>query len=207
MKHAFLTHTRRIVPLAYQSVGYGNGASAGTLDISAPSGVVDKSLLVGFMATGNTGAGWNTLAGWTAIGTPSGRAAMFYRIAGASEPGTYTFTRAAGGNNSRGLIFRCEGHDLTTPIAAAAMEDNTNGNAPDVTATQANSLLVSLALNVGTNTTDPGEPAGMTALFQSLATAFRAGAGKSVNAGAVGMQDWTVPLVVSAFANVVINKA
>lgn len=196
-----------LVPLAYAAVGYGDSASSAGLTIAGPSGVVPGSFLLAGPAAQLSGAAWSPPDGsWTPI-AGTGRGQLYWKFAGGSEPGSYAFTKTGGGSNSRGFVARFEGVDTSTPVAASAAQDVANGNAPDVTATQAGSLLFSLVVNVGTNTNTPVQPTGMALLFSSTATAFRAGAGLAVGAGAVGVKNWSVPAVTCFFGSVVLNKA
>ncbi len=105
-----------------------NGAGT-TNVVPKPSGVVEGDLLLGFQTSGRGDTTGTTLpAGFTKIrdfdgatGGPGG--GWGFKIAGASEPSTYTFSLigAAGSGNRSALMLRISGHDPVTPINAEAI--------------------------------------------------------------------------------------
>jgi hypothetical protein len=105
--------------------------------------------------------------GWTFAGTvaTNGILSVFWRIAGASEPGTWTFSAGAAQTGALGtLIFT--GHNPTTPIVGLATNSGASSvtqTAPSVTPTVANSMLTVAFGSFSTSTYST--PAGMTKTF------------------------------------------
>ena len=98
-----------------------NGTSTNTsLLINKPTGVVSGDVMIVNIAQRNNGANAPTLAGWLPIasgaidgGTTMG--ALLYKVAGGSEPASYTFTLGSGANNNEGTIVAFSGVDVSGP--------------------------------------------------------------------------------------------
>ena len=123
-----------------------NGTS---LAINKPTGTVAGDLLVAAVATdGNTTASL-AAAGWTVVNVADqGGAVTFgvwWKLAGASESSTYTFTWS-GSEHAYGWIMRFTGHDPASPVHANS-NDAGSGTAPaspSVTTTVDNALILRL---------------------------------------------------------------
>jgi len=93
-------------------------------------------------------------AGWTAIPNAdfnegsNARIHAWSKLAGASEPGSYTFTLTGGdGRDTAGGIMAISGASQTTPIDASGGRSNggnpsTSVTAPSITTTLPNTLLI-----------------------------------------------------------------
>ena len=93
---------------------------------------------------------FNNPAGWTLIGkrntsgsTGLAQTGVWYRVAGASEPATYTFTWDTDGD-AVGAVIRYSGVDTANPIDAWANDRGSSINpiAPDITTTVANTTVL-----------------------------------------------------------------
>ena len=91
-----------------------------SLTINKPLGVVVGDVMIANVANylQNTQVS-ASCAGWTVIAgtdTDRGRATLLYKIAGASEPSSYTFTVTTGSTASTGAIVAFSGVNTTTPF-------------------------------------------------------------------------------------------
>jgi hypothetical protein len=129
----------------------GSSSSRTSISLSRPVGTSAGHVMVASIAS-NDDPGFSAPAGWTLVRDDSVagrlRQAVYVKVAGPSEPTSYTWTlpewrRVAGG------ITTYSGVDTTQPVDAhAAATDATNGTAvtaPSVTATVPDTLLVHFA--------------------------------------------------------------
>ena len=110
----FLTPSSYTVPTPsfIASASTQNTSNTASLIINKPTGTVSGNLMVAFMATNRTsGAAWTPASGWTEIAdqvaTPN--IAIAYKVAGGSEPSTYTFTFSQPSNIVAGSILTYSG--------------------------------------------------------------------------------------------------
>lgn len=101
---------------------------------TAPSGIQAGELIVARLRL-TSGRAFNTPAGWTAGPTSGGASPLcstFWKIAGASEPGTYSFTLSSGSLPGDAVVSRISGVDSTAPINAFAFSNiaGTNNASP-----------------------------------------------------------------------------
>ena len=132
------------------------GNAVTSLAIAKPAGTVQGDLLVATVAH-QSGSNRNMTppAGWTAIpGTDvfegsNARIHGWYRVAGASEPDSYTFTLTGGsdGRDTAGGIMAISGANQATPINVS--NGQSNGSTPSsslpaasITTTVPNTLLI-----------------------------------------------------------------
>jgi hypothetical protein len=126
-----------------------------SITITTPAGTSNGDVLVAVVAHQN-GVNRNLVppAGWTAIpntdwtdGT-NARIRGFYKVAGALEPPSYTFTFASGsGADMSGGVLAILGGNPSTPINASNGQSNGSVGsklvtAPSISPTVANTLLV-----------------------------------------------------------------
>lgn len=100
------------IPFVASASAY-NTVDSTTLDISKPTGVVSGDILIAFVAC-NTGTGsgaWTMPSGWTEVLDESSgtRVGIAYKVAGGSEPSTYTFTQALTNKRLGGVIVAYTG--------------------------------------------------------------------------------------------------
>jgi hypothetical protein len=147
------------------------GASAPTMTIARPTGVEPGDLLLAQIRHRST----STLTpppGWTEIATITRSTAhhgVYYKIAGTSEPTSYTFDQNANAGRMAGGIGAYIGVNPTTPINAWAASplDTPTLAAPNAKSTVDNTTIVRLWGWRGPSATDAGvgfntPPAGLT---------------------------------------------
>lgn len=151
----------------------GGGGAVSSLTIARPAGLVaDDVMLAQINVRANIcGAGGNTPpAGWVLVANGclnSGTAlsqAVYYKVAGASEPAGYTWSFTSG--RASGGIAAFREVNSVTPIDVAGGQANassTNIVAPSVTTTFANTMLVGLFGLARADAISP--PAGMTEAY------------------------------------------
>lgn len=156
-------------PAAFGSIVATDNNTVTSYVMTKPSGVVSGNLLVAALAVyDSTTVTITPPAGWSAAAPVARRTTgnvinifTFYKIAGGSEPSTYTFTNSVS-RYTVGVIARYTGANATTPI-----DTNTSGNSGSgttvtgtgITTTVANTRLicVTAGYNYGSST-----PSGMT---------------------------------------------
>ncbi len=180
-----------------------NTTATSTIVVTKPAGTTAGDVLVSCLASNGTRVGangvpadWNSLA--TILTGTSTRAFGYYKVAGANEPASYTWTLNSAVANS-GAIGRYSGVSTTAPIDGTVQSASSGGviskNAtiPGVTTSVANAMLVgcmSIDSSVMSVTISP--PAGFTERWnlagkrQEYADLVRAGTGPS------GPQTWTL---------------
>ncbi|MBN1873625.1 MAG: VWA domain-containing protein, partial [Anaerolineae bacterium] len=135
-------------PPAFESLATATaGSDTTSLTINKPSGTTEGDLLIAILSTD----GNETLSppsGWTEIdrGTAQGNAAtlgVWYKVAGVSEPGFYTFTWSRA-EQAVGAILRYSGADTGDPINASAHNTGNNDSprAPSITTTVDNARIL-----------------------------------------------------------------
>lgn len=135
------------------SVGFGSVATATaasnttSLTIARPSGTTAGDLLILVLSKDGSGA-VTTPTGWTlsnegACAGDACRLGVFWKVAAASEPATYSVSWT-GSEQAAGAILRYTGADTTTPINAvsAGTGSSDTPTAPTATTTVANTRVV-----------------------------------------------------------------
>lgn len=139
-----------------------NGAGSTTLTINKPSLVTAGDILVAQVVVRGATTTITPPANWTLIrrdntGSSIG-VALYYGVAGASEPSTYTFTFNSSQQASGGIADYA-GVDTTNPIDGNSGQYNPSTNvmtAPSITTTAANDMLLFFgAVTVNTTITPP----------------------------------------------------
>ena len=132
-----------------------NGSGAKTIVIDVPPGTVEGDVMMASVAVTGTTAP-TTPSGWTVAksSTETGlRQATYYRVAGASEPASYSWSlgssRAAAGG-----IATYSGVNQTAPVDATASASGAGGNAEasSVTTSTADDRVL-IAVSFATSTT------------------------------------------------------
>lgn len=107
-------------------------------------------------------AGWTVVPNTDHFNGTAARTHAWYKVAGASEPGSYSFTETGGsGYDMSGGILALTGASQTAPINASGGQNNGTGMAtlvpaPSITTLVADTLLVfGGACNVGVTFTPP----------------------------------------------------
>jgi hypothetical protein len=138
-------------PIAFRSASSnGSSSSRTSITISKPAGTVAGDVMVASIVQ-NDAVPVSAPAGWTPVREDSVDTAIkqsvFVRVAGASEPSSYTWS--LGGNFRRitGGISSYSGVDTAHPVDAhnGATGQSTNITAPSVTTTTAGAMILHLA--------------------------------------------------------------
>jgi hypothetical protein len=123
-------------------------SGAGTLVIDKPTGTVSGDILLWLMGNDGTSNTWSSPSGWTEIfhnrqsnGTTT---SLFYKVAGGSEPSTYTNTRTG---EVCGSLMTCIAGADDLDVSSVADEDGSDNVAttPTVTTTVADCTVIRMA--------------------------------------------------------------
>lgn len=148
-----------------------NTVAVAVVTIPTPAGtqagdvlVASLSLNGGTVAPPGVPAGWQLIAAVTSITNP--RVYGYYRVAGASEPASHSWTLTGAVANGGG-IARYSGVNTVTPLDTAASvatgASATSGVIPGVTTVTSGAMLVgAIAINSGSISVTIASPAGMT---------------------------------------------
>lgn len=126
---------------------------AATMTLNKPAGTIAGDVMVAAIATTPSTIPITPPAGWTLIQSRQQTAnttsvlTSYYRVAGASEPTTYSWLLSSGHGGAVGGILSFSGVDNLAPIdvsASAATPSSTSHVAPSVTTTAANDMLVTI---------------------------------------------------------------
>jgi hypothetical protein len=134
----------------------------GTTSINKPAGTVEGDLLIAMFGDFASST-FTPPAGWTALGSVYSaggtNAQVFYKIAGASEPSSYTWT-IPGADYPFAAMLRYDSVDTSTPTAAiaGAAASGTSKTIPGVTTANDNSRIIAFAASCYPT----GAPSGMT---------------------------------------------
>ncbi len=135
-----------------------NGAGASTLTINVPAGTTSGDVMVAFVVVQTAGNTITLPAGWSLVlrqdSSSSIATASYVKVAGSSEPASYTWSFSTSGEASGGIASYI-GVNTTTPVDASNAQYNANTSNVDnsgVTTTTANDMLV-YAVGVATATT------------------------------------------------------
>jgi PKD repeat protein len=176
-----------------------NTAATSTISIPKPVGTAAGDVLVACLASNGTRvAATGVPAGWTQIAAvlqgTSTRTFGYYKVATASEGGSYTWTLNAAVANSGG-IARYSGVSTASPLdgapAWASGAAATSGTVPGLTTSVANAMRVGCMSIDSSSTSVTITPPSGTAAFWNLAGKRQAAAdGLQPVAGPTGTQTW-----------------
>lgn len=184
------------------SVAFGVGS--GPVSVSKPAGVAENDLMVLIWIIGYFGGGSSTRvppSGWTLLDTQAAGGvagwAMYYKVAGASEPSTYTVEQTSNSVEAdRAFIAAWTGNDPSSPIDATGTKytEPSNTSTPtmqSVTAATGGSTLVAWDLEYTGATRTIAEPSGMTLRVQRTSAYCYAVADLALaSAGATGSKSF-----------------
>jgi hypothetical protein len=172
-------------------------SSTNTATCNAPAGIQNLDVLVAVVARSPTASATTALTstGWTVNNfftstANQGPSAMLWKVAGGSEPSTYTFTSVSytGSDAWDVMLMAFSGVDTVTPIAANAAVTNAGSAsssvvAPTVTPTDDGLLVcahLAVKFNATANTYGWTPPAGMAEIID-LGANFIVGAVSTVD--------------------------
>jgi hypothetical protein len=137
-----------------RSLSSGTADLAAALTLARPAGTVAGDLLLAVVAHQEGGrrdmtppAGWTDVPNTDRSNAKAVRIHAWYRIAGSSEPSTYTFTLTGGsGTDISGGMLDVSGASSSTPINASGSQSGggatTSVSAPSITTTAPSALLI-----------------------------------------------------------------
>ena len=166
--------------------------ATGALSIVKPAGTIQNDVMVASIAVRPQTASLTPPSGWTLVrrvdnaGPTANSLAVYYKVAGASEPGSYAWTVSVGHTGATGGIQTFTGVDTSTPIDVEAGQNTPNGTAhatPSVTTTVYDTMLVTSHGVANADTWTP--PSGMTEGFDTLG-GTQAAEGNHVTQAAIG---------------------
>jgi PKD repeat protein len=177
-----------------------NTTATPSINIAKPSGTVAGDVLVSCLASNGTKvAATGIPAGWTQIAAvlqgTSTRAFGYYKVAGPSEPASYTWTLNASVASSGG-IARYSGVSATTPLdgtpQSASGASATSGTVPSVTTSTANAMLVGcMSIDSSATTVTITPPTGLTQVWNLAGKRQECADGVQTTAGPSGAKTWT----------------
>ncbi|HZR03370.1 MAG TPA: Ig-like domain-containing protein [Burkholderiales bacterium] len=146
-------------------------ASGGTLTITKPSGTAANDVLISSVAVTPSSVAITPPTGWTLVrrtdnaGPTSNSLAVYYKVAGASEPTSYAWGMS-GASFGVGGIQGFTGVDTANPINienGQSTPSSTSHATPSITTTVANAMLVTSHSFASSSSWTP--PSGMTESF------------------------------------------
>lgn len=156
-----------------------------TLVFNAPAGLASGDLLIAavyFSSNVTAPSGWTAYGALTMNGLEAGQ--LFAKIAGPSEPSTYTWTSTGGGGVATGAMLDYFGNaaiDVEAQTSTGGSPRPTSYAAPSVNTSQANEVVV--ALWIGSNEIAITLPGGLTSRASVVG-----------NFGAIVAGDYTGPV-------------
>jgi len=192
-------------PVEHSADSKGNSVVFSSVGMTKPDNVVSGDMiLAAVVVIGQAGQSWTPPAGFTTIAsvgsiTESSRCFtwMGYKIAGGSEPSSYSYNIGTFGASSW-ETRRITGFSSTTPIRSMATADSNPSSVTSLaigTVTYSDSLAISL-LGGGNgtplNAVNTTEPAGFTSITKSDYTAgFQIGKREYGGSGSTGVLTWS----------------
>jgi hypothetical protein len=141
-----------------------NAAGSSSEVINRPSGVTSGIVMVATVTAAGTGA-ITPPSGWTQISdtTTTLRETSYYRVAGSSEPSSFTWSLSSSRLASGGIVAY-SGVDANVPIDASASASGTSGSAtaPSVTTNVAGDTVIAAVGYTGTWSSNSVTPAAST---------------------------------------------
>lgn len=200
-----------------------SSSSNTTVAFNKPANIVAGDLMIAKLSC-NGALNPNSLtlpSGWTPIadnfninGGSGCHTSYSWRIAGASEPSSWTATVGANINDDESFIFRVTGHDSITPIDAVAAaftnSQTLNPTCPSVTTTTNNAVAIFSVSTKGGNVItaeDVGQPVGTTLIQNKRTRNSSAGLNSGLayllvsTPSATGTKQWTAYTTTSQFGS------
>jgi PKD repeat protein len=188
-------------PITRQSVSttVNTDTTTSAITIAKPPGTVAGDVLVSCLASNGTRVSPTGVpAGWTQIAAvlqgTSTRAFGYYKVAGASEPTSYTWTLNAPVKASGG-IARYSGVSAAAPLdgtpQSASGASATTGTVAGVTTSAANAMLVGcMSIDSSATTVTISPPAGLTEAWNLAGKRQKLADGEQASAGPSGAKTW-----------------
>lgn len=156
-----ITNEPLVAPEFVASASTQNASSGTTLTINKPTGTVDGDLMVAVMSRASGNTDWTSDTGWTEVADQSSNPdlSVAYKVAGPSEPSTYTFTSLTASTFSGSILtYRYAAYDTigsfttgTNPLIL-----------PSISPSESQSILIAAGARAAASVT-LGTPTSMTA--------------------------------------------
>jgi hypothetical protein len=161
--------------ITYRSSSSANASSSTSLTIPAPAGLVSGDVMVVSLVT-DSGTVSLTASGWTLIRSTNKGGfieALYYKVAGSSEPSSYSFSSSAS-TNLAGGILDYSGISTSTPVDVSVSANSSSGNANcnSVTTTVNNDVVICAPAFPADVTVTP--PSGLTERYDVSGTSVTA---------------------------------
>lgn len=165
------------MPAALRGISSASSAST-TFSVSKPSGAAEGDVLIAFqtvafgsassMTTPSGGATWTLL---TSVNGSDGIASIrvWWKVAGASEPTSYTFRQSSGNTGGFTVIAAVHSADTGTPLrAVGARSGESSVDTPGVTPTSTGAFEMRFVSGVGIDDVSWTPPTGYTERVDTL---------------------------------------
>jgi predicted phage tail protein len=162
--------------IAYGSVGFNEPGLASNVTVTKPAGTTAGDLLVAYVYHYDNVATWTPPAGWTLVTTGTGTSATYFsiyrKVAGGSEPASYTFAGSTG-DYKAATIERYTGVDPLNPIQTFTLNSGsaTSRSIGSMTSTVPNSYLAMAVFGYNLTAT-AAAPSGMTINYTEFGRGF-----------------------------------
>jgi len=177
--------------VSHDGASLASGGST-SLVLNKPSGTVQGDLMtVEIVLSANVAI--TPPAGWTTSVNAAG-AKAYWKVAGSSEPASYTFTRAANTNTIVGHIARHTGTHLVSPVDTASAVSGSGASVviPTLTVGATATMLVMMCAVLSNSTWTPPGTATEDYDYQPATQTFGvSGAHEAATAGATGTRTFT----------------
>jgi hypothetical protein len=157
--------------MGFLNAAYNSDAGSSTSTVAKPTGTTTGDLLIAIVAADSDSTIANVTAptGWTVSGSfaPYVRMKVWYKVAGSSEPTSYSFVHSNA--SGRAVILRFNNFDTANPInqisffdgSSSPQSDSASETAPSLTPTVTGAVLVTAYATQG-GTRSYTAPSGMT---------------------------------------------
>jgi hypothetical protein len=185
--------------IEYISQSANSSVSGTTLTVDKPTGTVEGSMLVAFAMTSSSNT-WAAPSGWTEVLDTSGRG-CFYKVAGASEGASYTFTLSSSSDRHVVILnYKNASWDKIGSLSSSLTDPTV---APSVTVAVNNSLVIDFVTRG--SAAEYATPSGWTNIYEQteistiflLSRSFDAGSTGTVTVDAIDGNGRSVLIVLS----------
>lgn len=119
-----VTNEPSVAPEFVASASTQTGPGSSTITINKPTGTIEGDLMVSVVMTSGSTVTWTGDTGWTEVadqGTGAPNIRIAYKVAGASEGASYTFTPSAGSTLAGSILtYRYAAYDAIGSFVTAA---------------------------------------------------------------------------------------
>lgn len=190
--------------IAFRSKSENKGGSGSSIVLTKPSGTVSGDLLIALVQIQNVANTVNSVpSGWSLIDTQNtgpdsydNHTALYYKVAGGSEPADYTWG-FSGSNNVGGVMGCWSGCASSSPIGGTAKAQDTNFDtteaAPSVTVSGTGSWVLAVLAWEGSSNYSSG-PGSYTRRDSDNGTPSFADSNGTTGPGSVSPGTWTLSL-------------